>query len=91
MPLALPKRAKTPWWAWLSGGLGVGLAAFSVPYGVTAEPKPSTSCSDLRITSPGAQTCVRRGEQTSVAVLTGVIPRKTMSDAIREELGKHSN
>jgi hypothetical protein len=30
MPLALPNRAKTPWWGWLSGGLGVGLAAFSI-------------------------------------------------------------
>ncbi|MDH3655522.1 MAG: PEGA domain-containing protein [Myxococcales bacterium] len=72
MPLALPKRAKTPWWAWLSGGVGVGLAAFSVAYGVTAEATPATSCSNLRITSPDAQTCVRRGEQVSVSILTGV-------------------
>jgi hypothetical protein len=72
MPLALPKRAKAPWWAWLSGGIGVGLAAFSVAYGVTAEAKPGTSCSNLRVTSPDAQTCVRRGEQTSIAILTGV-------------------
>ena len=72
MPLALPKRAKTPWWAWLSGGVGVGLAAFSVAYGVTADAKPDTSCSSLRIASREAQMCVKRGEQTSVAILTGV-------------------
>ena len=71
MPLALPRRAKTPWWAWLSGGVGVGLAAFSVAYGVTADAKPDTSCSTLRITSPEAQACVRHGEQVSVAILTG--------------------
>ena len=59
MPLALPKRAKTPWWAWLSGGLGVGLAAFSVAYGVTAESKPDTSCSNLRISSTEAHTQCR--------------------------------
>jgi hypothetical protein len=72
MPLALPNRAKTPWWAWLSGGLGVGLAAFSIAYGVGAEPKPDTGCSSL-ITDPAdARTCVKRIERISVAVLTGV-------------------
>jgi hypothetical protein len=72
MPLALPKRAKPPWWAWLSGGLGVGLAAFSIAYGVTAEATPDTSCSNLGIASTDAQSCIRRGEQLSIAILTGV-------------------
>ncbi len=72
MPLALPKRAKTPWWAWLSGGIGVGFAAFSVAYGVTAEDKPGASCS-ITIDDPAdARICVKRSEQVSVAVLTGL-------------------
>jgi hypothetical protein len=72
MPLALPNRAKTPWWGWLSGGLGVGLAAFSIAYGVTAEGEPEVSCSSLAIDATDARTCVKRGEQVSLAVLTGV-------------------
>lgn len=72
MPLILPNRAKTPWWAWFSGGLGVGLAAFSVAYGVTADPKPSDSCANLSIDSLDAQACVKHGEQTTLAVVTGV-------------------
>jgi len=72
MPLALPKRSKPPWWAWLSGGIGVGLGAFSIAYGVTAEAAPSAGCSTLSISSLDAQTCVRRGEHVSLAVLTGV-------------------
>jgi hypothetical protein len=72
MPLALPNRAKTPWWAWLSGGLGVGLAAFSIAYGVGAEPEPDISCSSLITDPTDARTCVKRIERISVAVLTGV-------------------
>lgn len=71
MPLALPKRDKTPWWAWLSGGLGVGLAAFSIAYGVTAESEPGMSCSSLITDPTAARTCVSRSERISVAVLTG--------------------
>jgi hypothetical protein len=71
MPLALPKKVKTPWWAWLSGGLGVGFAAFSVAYGVTAESGPGTPC-DTLVTDPDeARTCVRRSERIATAVLTG--------------------
>jgi hypothetical protein len=71
MPLALPKQAKTPWWAWLSGGLGVGFAAFSVAYGVTAESEPGTSCNSLVTDPDDARTCVRRSERVSAAILTG--------------------
>jgi hypothetical protein len=71
MPLALPRHAKTPWWAWLSGGVGVGLAAFSIAYGVTADAEPSIGCNGSVGTSD-VRTCVRRGEQVSVAFLTGV-------------------
>jgi len=72
MPLALPKRAKTPWWAWLSGGIGVGFAAFSVAYGVTSEDEPGISCSSLIGAPADARACVKRSEQVSVAVLTGL-------------------
>ena len=71
MPLALPKKVKTPWWAWLSGGLGVGAAAFSVAYGVTAESEPGTSCNSLITDPDDARTCVRRSEQITAAVLAG--------------------
>jgi len=71
MPLALPKRDKTPWWAWLSGGVGVGLAAFSIAYGVTAQSEPGTPCSSLVTDPTDARTCVERSERISVAVLTG--------------------
>jgi hypothetical protein len=72
MPLALPKHEKTPWWAWLSGGLGVGFAAFSVAYGVTAESQPDMSCSNLVADATDARTCVKRSERISLSVLTGV-------------------
>ncbi|MCZ6807642.1 MAG: PEGA domain-containing protein [Deltaproteobacteria bacterium] len=72
MPLALPKREKTPWWAWLSGGLGVGLAAFSVYYGVTADAEPSGGCAASSVDGSDARACVKRGEQVSLAILTGV-------------------
>jgi hypothetical protein len=72
MPLALPKHDKAPWWAWLSGGVGVGLAAFSVAYGVTADAEPSIGCDGFNILGMDARTCVRRGEHVSLAILTGV-------------------
>ncbi len=71
MPLALRKEVKTPWWAWLSGGLGVGLAAFSVAYGVTAESEPGTSCTSFVADPTDAQTCVTRSKRITAAVLAG--------------------
>ncbi len=72
MPLALPERDKTPWWAWVSGGAGIGLAAFSVAWGVTAEDEPATQCSTRALTSAEVRACFNRGEQLSVALLTGL-------------------
>jgi len=72
MPLALPERDKTPWWAWVSGGVGLGLAGFSIAYGVTAEAKPGTSCSDLVHTADSVRSCINRGERISLSVLTGL-------------------
>jgi hypothetical protein len=71
MPLVLPKRDKTPWLAWLSGGVGLGLAAFSIAWGVTADPEPGVSCSSPEIGPQDAATCITRAEQVSLAVLTG--------------------
>jgi hypothetical protein len=72
MPLALPEREKTPWWAWVSGGVGLGLAGFSIARGVTAEAEPSSSCSAQGLGSVAVRSCVNRGAQTSVALLTGL-------------------
>ena len=72
MPLALPNREKTPWWAWVSGGVGIGLGAFSIAYGVTAEAAPSASCSDPTVDPSVPRACATRGDQTSVALLTGL-------------------
>lgn len=70
MPLALPERDKTPWWAWVSGGVGLGLAGFSIAWGVTAEAAPSCSANSLNSTE--VRSCVNREKQTSVALLTGL-------------------
>jgi hypothetical protein len=72
MPLALPERDKTPWWAWVSGGVGLGLAGFSIAWGVTAEAAPSNSCSAPNLNSTDVRSCVSREKQTSVALLTGL-------------------
>jgi hypothetical protein len=72
MPLALPERQKTPWWAWVSGGVGLGLAGFSIAWGVTAEAEPPTSCSTHALSSTEVRSCVNRGKQTTVALLTGL-------------------
>ncbi len=72
MPLALPEREKTPWWAWVSGGAGLGLGAFSIAYGVTADPEPSASCSTATVDPAVPRACATRGDETSVALLTGL-------------------
>jgi hypothetical protein len=69
MPLALPYRSKTPWWAWLSGGAGVALGAASVAVAVTADAKPPQSCS---LNGPDPAPCVNRGRQIDRAILLGV-------------------
>ena len=66
MPLALPYRSKTPWWAWLSGGAGVALAATSIALAVASPPKPDLS----RAADP--QGYVDRARSTDGAFLAGV-------------------
>ena len=72
MPLVLPYRSKTPWWAWLSGGLGVGAAVGAIVSGVTAEgvPDGSNNC-ELLVSQPNAQACVNRGRSINRAVMLG--------------------
>lgn len=69
MPLALPYKAKTPWWAWLSGGLGLGLTAGAIAVAVTADPKPAESCS---VNNLNPEPCVNRRRQTDLAIMLGV-------------------
>jgi hypothetical protein len=73
MPLVLPYRPKTPWWAWLSGGLGVGAAVTSIALGVTAPAGPAgISCTnDFVTTGQDAQACVDRGQRVDLAILLG--------------------
>jgi hypothetical protein len=68
MPLVLPDEAKTPWWAWLSGGLGVVAAAGSIASGVMAAPKPPESCT---VNGPDPTSCVNRGRDVDRAILLG--------------------
>lgn len=68
MPLVLPYQSKTPWWAWVHGGLGVAAAVGSIVSVVTAAPKPTTSCST---TGPDPAPCVARERDTDRAILLG--------------------
>lgn len=73
MPLVLPYRSKPPWWAWLSGGLGLGLAVGSIVSGVTAESAPAgnESCKDQLFNPVDAQACVNRGRSIDRAIVLG--------------------
>ncbi len=72
MPLVLPKRDKVPWAAWLSGGLGLGLAGFSIAWAVTADSEPAAGCSTAGLGEADAIGCVNRSDQLSWAILAGV-------------------
>ena len=69
MALALPYQRKTPWWAWRSGGLGVGFGAVSIAAAVTSDAEPPQSCD---VNGPDPSTCVSRGRQRDGAILFGV-------------------
>ena len=66
MPLALPYRAGTPWWAWLSGGAGLALAATSIALAVTAPAQPDVS----RVADPEGY--ADRAKRSDGAFLVGV-------------------
>jgi hypothetical protein len=72
MPMILPYRSKTPWWAWLSGGLGLGAAIGSIVSGVTASSAPagSNNCQAI-FNMTDAETCVDRGRSISRAIMLG--------------------
>lgn len=73
MPLVLPYRPKTPWWAWLSGGLGLGAATVAIVSGVTADkaPEGSSNC-QLVVNEEVAKTCVDRERATDRAIVLGL-------------------
>ncbi len=68
MPMVLPVHSKTPWWAWVNGGLGVAAAVGSIVSAVTASPKPAGSC-EVNPEDPTA--CVNRQRDTDRAILLG--------------------
>jgi hypothetical protein len=69
MPLVLPYRPKTPWWAWLSGGFGLAATAGAIASAVTASPKPPQSC---KVNGPDPTACVERGRDTDRAIVLGM-------------------
>jgi hypothetical protein len=73
MPLFLPYKSKTPWWAWLSGGLGLGAAVGSIVSGATAESAPAgnSNCETQFLSAAEAQTCVDRGRSVDRAIVLG--------------------
>lgn len=72
MPLALPERIKTPWWAWTAGVIGLGLAGTSVALGVTAPEAPNADCDKSTTDFNVAAACIQHSERTTYAVLTGL-------------------
>lgn len=68
MPMVLPIHAKTPWWAWLNGGLGVAAAVGSIVSATTASPKPEESC---EVNGQDPTACVNRKRDTDRAILLG--------------------
>jgi hypothetical protein len=73
MPLFLPYRSKTPWWAWLSGGLGLGAAIGSIVSGVTAgsAPASNSTCEKQFLSAAETQACVDRGRSVDRAIVLG--------------------
>lgn len=69
MPLLLPERRRTPWWAWLSGGLGLVATAGAIASAATAAPKPDRSCA---INGPDPTPCVDRERDTDRAFVLGM-------------------
>ena len=69
MPMVLPMHAKTPWWAWLNGGLGLAAAVGSIVSAATAAPKPAQSC---ELNGQDPTSCVNRKRDTDRAILLGV-------------------
>ena len=76
MPLVLPNQERTPWWGWVSGAAGLGLAAYAVYEGVTL-----TNCPEPFIGDEGAvRDCVERGQEAGrmSLALAGAAPLLTI-------------
>lgn len=80
LPLVLPYRSKTPWWAWLSGGIGVGFTVAAIVSGVTAKDVPSGAnrCQNLQ-TFPVAQDCVDRERSIDRAIMFAATAAPTLT------------
>ncbi|MEM7135326.1 MAG: hypothetical protein AAF500_02045 [Myxococcota bacterium] len=69
MPLVLPYRDKTPWWAWLSGGLGVAsLVGMTVSWISIPATRPPCKVA-LSDGSADAERCVNHGQKRDRTVL----------------------
>lgn len=76
MPLLLPNYPRTPWWGWLSGALGLGLAGYAIYEGVTM-----TGCTEPFLADEAAtRSCVARGEEAGRIALSlaGAAPLLTV-------------
>jgi len=59
MPLLLPEYARTPWWGWTLGAVGLGLTGYAIHEGVTM-----TGCPEPYVADPSAvRSCVARGQE----------------------------
>ena len=76
MPLLLPDYARTPWWGWTLGALGMGLTGYAIYEGVTM-----TSCPEPYIADEAAvRACVARGQEAGrlSLALAGAAPLLTV-------------
>jgi hypothetical protein len=76
MPLLLPNHRRTPWWGWVSGAAGLGLAAYAVYEGVTMTGCPEPFIGD----EVAARACVDRGQEAGriSLALAGAAPLLTV-------------
>lgn len=68
MPLVLPYKTKTPWWGWLTGGLGLAVGGAAIALAVTA---PSSRAESCKVSGPDPQPCIDRAKRTDLALLLG--------------------
>jgi len=76
MPLLLPDHARTPWWGWTLGAVGLGLTGYAIYEGVTM-----TSCPEPYIADQAAvRACVARGQEAGrvALALAGAAPLLTI-------------
>ncbi len=76
MPLLLPEYARTPWWGWTLGAVGLGLTGYAIYEAVTM-----TGCPEPYITDPSAvRSCVARGQEAGrlSLALAGAAPLLTV-------------